>query len=232
MILQDIGTHLSTKGCLPSKAAQLEFTNCIYHVRETFFHFLKQQLRRRHFLPEAGKVNTMFGRDPNGREYFCCLSVASVWLPDFDFQQLFQSDASVRDAIVLNAISGTIRECAVRQNADVECIDTAEQLTIKSGYLVSYAIDRLGRSHPSRKFTLKVVRQIVSGGENWLLEIQDRSGELMETYPISDGIKRVRPEDVFGKSAWRGDTFSLINKRNKILFQKSMTKTVEKLAVS
>ena len=103
LIFADLAIHVGDMARLPGGHSASDFHSLTYHVQQGLLVHLMRECDNKHFLPDAAKLNVIFGPDGESTDFSCCLGVANVWINEIDFEEFFALNSDDQEQWVLGS---------------------------------------------------------------------------------------------------------------------------------
>jgi len=207
MYLRDISVGASESAVMPRGKTVRDFNRSTHHVQEIFLALMPE----RYSVDGTGKINIDIGPRGDEDQYVRLLDVSVYHYEDFDFHNYFLSDANARSEMILEVLERSLLAIAKRFKASTGPIRSAAKGTRSSSFQLTSFLPKLSKSTPSRALSLNVFRRIGADGENWGIEVRDRSGTLLKTLSIAKRIRYVKSRMSYRKSRWTAKGFEILD---------------------
>ncbi|WP_125360623.1 hypothetical protein [Stenotrophomonas sp. 278] len=173
----------------------------------------------RHYLPKKYDFNGLrrlviyLGPNWDGKRLLSPVATDGVgeFLADsFDLDGWFNAQQDEQDDRILQCIEDALVERAVEFGTDPELLRAAAQNVRDAGYRLDTELP-CSRTHPSRKFRVRLIRRFAPGGTFVIARVTTLKGEVLHEEELLAGAWVVTVSDKYRGSRWSGGTLEILD---------------------
>lgn len=173
----------------------------------------------RHYLPKKYDFNGLrrlviyLGPNRDGKRLLSPVATDGVgeFLADsFDLDGWFNAQQDEQDDRILQCIEDALVERAVEFGTDPELLRAAAQNVRDAGYRLDTELP-CSRTHPSRKFRVRLIRRFAPGGTFVIARVTTLKGEVLHEEELLAGAWVVTVSDKYRGSRWSGGTLEILD---------------------
>ncbi|WNH53516.1 hypothetical protein [Stenotrophomonas oahuensis] len=173
----------------------------------------------RHYLPKKYDFNGMWrlviylGPNTDGKRFWSPEATGGVgeFLADsFDLDGWFDAPQDKQDVRILQCVEDALVERAVEFGTDAEPLRTAVQSVRDAGYRLDTELP-CSRTHPSRKFRVRLIRRFAPGGTFVIVRVTTPKGEVLHEEELLAGAWVVTVGDDYRGGRWNGDALEILD---------------------
>lgn len=173
----------------------------------------------RHYLPKKYDFNGLrrlvIYLGPNRDEKRLLSPVANdgvgEFLADsFDLDGWFTSPQYEQDVRILQCVEQALVGRAVEFGTDPEPLRTATQSVRDGGYRLDTKLP-CSRTHPNRKFQVRLIRRFAPGGAFVIARVTTPKGEVLQEEELLAGAWVVTVGEKYRGSRWNGDSLEILD---------------------